>query len=156
MEGARMQKAPGGRKRSWIVLAAVLAVLVGGYLGLCAWVGAQGVLPHVTAGGLDLSGMSEEQAALALEEAAAQAAPGLWVELRYGDWSGTLTGEDVEVDCQRAARAAWAEVDPIRSITDSASSRESFPLRKARLVNSPGWARRAPACRQASSTRPSR
>ena len=108
MEGARMQKAPGGRKRSWIVLAAVLAVLLCAYLGLCAWAGAQGVLPNVTAGGLDLSGMSEEQAALALEEAAAQAAPGLWVELRYGDWSGTLTGEDVEVDCQRAVRAAWA------------------------------------------------
>ena len=69
MEGERVQKAPGGGKKWIIAAAAVVAVVLCAYLGLCAWAGAQGVMPRVTVGGLDISGMSAEQAAQVLEEA---------------------------------------------------------------------------------------
>ena len=107
MEGERVQKAPGGGKKWIIAAAAVVAVVLCAYLGLCAWAGVQGVMPRVTVGGLDISGMSAEQAAQVLEEAVQAQKERTVVTLRYGGWSGTLTGEDAEIDCSGAAQAAW-------------------------------------------------
>ena len=107
MAGERVQKAPGGRKKWIIAAAAAVIVLVCAYLGLCAWVGTQGVMPRVTAGGLDVSGMSVEQAAQRLEEAVQERSGNVAVTLRYGGWSGALTGADIQADCRGSAQAAW-------------------------------------------------
>lgn len=57
----------GGAKIAVIVVIAVLVLLIGAYLALCAWVSAGGILPNttltVTDHTLDLSGMTREQAA---------------------------------------------------------------------------------------------
>ena len=70
--GKRLAKEDAGSRsgRRWIVAAAVLAaVLLAGYLGLCAWVGACGTtLPGITAGGVSLGGLSQSEVDLRLEE----------------------------------------------------------------------------------------
>lgn len=49
--------------------AAILAVLLAAYLGLCGWVSASDIiLPNVTAAGLDLSGMTQAEAEQAINE----------------------------------------------------------------------------------------
>ena len=64
------------------------------------------------------------------------------------------TQQDVlQTRCARAAaRAAASPRALIKSITASACVRSILPLRKARCVNSPGAAIRAPAAKTASST----
>ena len=56
----------GGAKIAVIVVIAVLVLLIGAYLALCAWVSAGKILPNttltVTDHTLDLSGMTREQA----------------------------------------------------------------------------------------------
>ena len=64
MDGARVQKKSGGKPGPAVwVPAAILAVLLAAYLGLCGWVSASDtILPNVTAAGLDLSGMTQAEA----------------------------------------------------------------------------------------------
>ena len=66
MDGARVQKKSGGKPGPAVwVPAAILAVLLAAYLGLCGWVSASDtILPNVTAAGLDLSGMTQAEACL--------------------------------------------------------------------------------------------
>ena len=42
MEGQRMEKKPGGRKKGLIIAGAVAGVLAAAYLGLCLWTGQSG------------------------------------------------------------------------------------------------------------------
>ena len=67
MEGQRVEpKLAGGGKGKKIAIAAgiVLGVLACAYVGLCAWVGSSGaIFPHTVVGGVDVSGMTVEQAA---------------------------------------------------------------------------------------------
>ena len=62
----------GGRKNKkiWIISGTAAAVLLGGYLGLCAWVnGSDRILPNVSVAGLDVSGMTAAEAETALDRA---------------------------------------------------------------------------------------
>ena len=70
MDGARVQKKSGGKPGPAVwVPAAILAVLLAAYLGLCGWVSASDtILPNVTAAGLDLSGMTQAEAEQAINE----------------------------------------------------------------------------------------
>lgn len=82
MDGARVQKKSGGKPGPAVwVPAAILAVLLAAYLGLCGWVSASDIiLPNVTAAGLDLSGMTQAEAEQAINEnlsVAQQAGSGL-------------------------------------------------------------------------------
>ncbi len=56
--------------------------------------------------------------------------------------------------CRTEARAAASPWAPISCITASARLRSMRPFKKARLVNSPGWAIRAPSARHRESTAP--
>ena len=107
MAGERIEKTPGNGKKVWIIAGVVLAVLVCAYLGLCAWAGTCGIMANVTAGGLDVSGMTAAQAEAALDQAVQERGEQTAVTLRYGGWTGTLTGRDVQVDSQASAQAAW-------------------------------------------------
>jgi hypothetical protein len=60
--------------------------------------------------------------------------------------------EKLPVRERTAERAAAAVEASMRSATLSAWARSSLPLRKARRVNSPGSARRAPSSRQRASS----
>ena len=112
MDGQRVNKAPSGKRKIWIAVGDVLAVLIGAYVGLCAWAGSQGIMNHVSVAGLDVSGMSVEQARSALEQALEEQGDKVSVVLSYGAWSGTLTGKDVKADCAAGAQAAAAETAP--------------------------------------------
>ena len=77
MSGQRIEKTPKGehkKGRKGAVLAGVAAaVVLCGYLGLCAWAGGRdAILPHVSISGLDVSGMTQDQAADALKNALAE------------------------------------------------------------------------------------
>ena len=56
----------GGKKVPIIILCVVLAVLAGGYLGLCAWAGGSAFWPNTSVAGVDVSGQTPGQAAGAL------------------------------------------------------------------------------------------
>lgn len=80
-----------GKKNSALFVAAGLAaVALAGYLGLCVWAGGGKILPNVSVGGVDVSGMdqaaAQEKVLSALEEQSAQ----LSVKLEYGAWSGVM------------------------------------------------------------------
>ena len=63
MDGQRVEKKSGGAKKWMIAVAVVIAVLVLGYVSLCVWVGQSGaVLPNTTAQGVDLGGLTREEA----------------------------------------------------------------------------------------------
>ena len=68
--------------------------------------------------------------------------------------ASTLRENAPSIDCS-AARAPACERDAIRSATASACARSSLPLRKARSVNSPGRASRAPNAHARRSSRSS-
>ena len=87
MEGKHLGKKSGGGKL-WLILAGAVVLLAGTYLGLCAWVGGQGIFPNVTIAGRDVSGMYEDQAAQVAAQALEDAQEKASVTLSYGDWSG--------------------------------------------------------------------
>ena len=94
MDGARVQKKSGGKPGPAVwVPAAILAVLLAAYLGLCGWVSASDtILPDVTAAGLDLSGMTQAEAEQAINEnlsVAQQAGSGWAVGCGSGAGSGS-------------------------------------------------------------------
>ncbi len=108
MEGQRVEKTPGRPKKAFIIAGAVLAVLVGAYVGLCAWAGqSQRIFPHTSVAGVDVSGMTEDEAAQVLSQQLEQAADQVSLPLSYGHWSGRLEGGAVELDAGAWAHSAW-------------------------------------------------
>ena len=108
MAGARELKKPKGNKNPALIAAGIiLAVLVGGYLGLCAWLGQGDIYPNVTVGGLDVSGLWVEQAQDVVDEALAQHGGKASVTLTYGDWSGTMTGDRLHTFGKGSPVNAW-------------------------------------------------
>ena len=105
MDGARVQKKSGGKPGPAVwVPAAILAVLLAAYLGLCGWVSASDtILPNVTAAGLDLSGMTQAEAEQAINE-------NLSVAQQAGSscdgYIGTLDGSSFQVDAASLAQAS--------------------------------------------------
>ena len=111
MDGARVQKKSGGKPGPAVwVPAAILAVLLAAYLGLCGWVSASDIiLPNVTAAGLDLSGMTQAEAGQAINEnlsVAQQAGSGWAVDLSCDGYIGTLDGSSFQVDAASLAQAS--------------------------------------------------
>ena len=105
------QQAPGsGRRRVVLAVAlAAVALLAAVYLGLCIYVGARGtVLPNVYALGVDLGGMTQDQAARAVEQAASDVYAGMTITLACGQSSQELDASQVQVDAEAAAQAAFA------------------------------------------------
>ena len=95
MEGQRVEQKPAGggnRKKIAIAAGVALGVLACAYVGLCAWVGSSGaIFPHTVVGGVDVSGMTVEQAASALDQAVARHGDQMAAAVTYGDWRGTVT-----------------------------------------------------------------
>lgn len=108
MEGQRVEKKPEGKKKIWVIAGAAAAVVLCAYLGLCAWVGSQStIFPHVSVAGLDVSGMTAEQAGAFLEKTLSEQGGQAVVEVTYGDWTGTVTAEDLDnISCQESAAQA--------------------------------------------------
>lgn len=107
MEGQRAEKTQGGRRKGPIIAAAVVAILLVAYLGLCAWVGSTGtILPNVSIAGVDVSGLTAEEAQAKLEQAVAEHGEEIAVTLHYQSWSGALMGSQLQVDWGFAAKTA--------------------------------------------------
>ena len=63
MEGSRVAKKEGGGGLLWIIAGVIAAAALGAYLGLCALAQSRDtILPNVTAAGVDVSNMTQEQA----------------------------------------------------------------------------------------------
>ena len=112
MSGQRIEKTPKGENkkgRKGAVLAGVIAaVLLCGYLGLCAWAGGRdAILPHVSISGLDVSGMTQDQAADALKNALAEeSGDPITLNISCEGWSGQLSAADLAVDQEATVQAA--------------------------------------------------
>ncbi|MGI5963276.1 MAG: VanW family protein [Lawsonibacter sp.] len=112
MDGQRIEKGSGGAKKWLIVAAVIVAVLVLAYLGLCVWVGRSNtVLPNTTADGVELGGLTREDARSKLEQELNSQNNGFCVNL-------TVPGQDksyafpadstnIVVDPQQGAQEAW-------------------------------------------------
>jgi len=109
MAGARELKKPKNEKRGLFVpiAAAAVAAVIVGYLGLCAWVGSAGVMPNTTLGGLDVSGMDAQQAQATVEQALEKHGSKASVTLTYGDWSGTITADQMQTFGLDGGLATW-------------------------------------------------
>ena len=57
--------------------------------------------------------------------------------------------EKLPRNCRKATKCACRDCEAIRSAMASACDKSSFPFKKARLVNSPGSAKRQPAAQSA-------
>ena len=100
MEGKREQQSPDqGKRKLPMMMGGAAAVLLAGYIGLCAWVGAQGqVMPNVSVSGMDLSGMTAEEVTLTVDSAESKLAGDVSVKLVCGSWSGVLTGRQLNIE----------------------------------------------------------
>lgn len=97
MEGKREQQPVQGKSKLPVIAGGAAALLLAGYIGLCAWVGGQDkVMPNVSMAGIDLSGMTESQALDAVTAAQAEVRDQVSVKLYYGDWSTVLPGSAFE------------------------------------------------------------
>ena len=102
-EGAGMSPAA---KRGLIVVIALVAVLVAAYIALCAYVGTRGsILPRVTAGGVDVGGLTWQQAQARIETELTGGYQSAGVTLNVdgvqGEW--TVPGSAVAADAEAAA-----------------------------------------------------
>ena len=110
-EGKRVlpsKKLPLGAKIGIIAGAAVLALLVGGYFGLCAYVnGSDVILPNTTAAGIHLGGMSRQRATEELTEESAKRFGAQEVYFDYPGGQGAIDGDSLELDVPDAVEAAY-------------------------------------------------
>ena len=119
MEGERVMKAPeNGKKKMWlIVTGVVLGALLAAYLGLCAWVGTMDrIFPNTTIAGLDVSGMTVEQARKALDQAMAEHGDEIAGTITYGEWRGTITASQMNYDAGGLYRRQRSLSDPGRAV----------------------------------------
>ena len=100
--------APDKKKIALIAGGAAAAVLLGGYLGLCAWAGSsQNIFPGVCVAGVPVGGMNRQDALSLLEENLGQVSGQVTLPLEYGHWTGEITAAAVQVDEQATADQAW-------------------------------------------------
>ncbi|MEG2119055.1 MAG: VanW family protein, partial [Pseudoflavonifractor sp.] len=101
---------PMGGKIAILAVAAALALVVGGYLGLCAYVAnSSTILPNVSADGISLGGLTAEKAAAVLEQEAYARYGGATVSFAYPDSEPqTVSGAGVTFDSSVIAEEAYA------------------------------------------------
>ena len=96
-------------KKIWMISGAAAAVLLGGYLGLCAWVsGSDRILPNVSVAGLDVSGMTAAEAEAALSGAMAEHGSQIIGAVSYEDQLWSITAEEMGYGWRFAAESAGA------------------------------------------------
>ena len=85
-------------KKGWMIPVGIIAALLVAYGGFCLWVHGNGtVLPNVSIAGLDVSGMTQEEARVALETAMDANGEKAVVVVEYGDWSSSVTWADLRL-----------------------------------------------------------
>lgn len=111
-QGRRLAEKKGMSKGGKIAIIAVCvaaALLVGGYLGLCAYASGDRVIPGTYMGQVDLSGLTVEEAAQKLEEEARDRYETVELPIYVGDktvmFSAKEAGVTVEGDGQAAVQA---------------------------------------------------
>lgn len=108
MEGQHVEKKPGIPGKGPIIAAVVAGVLAAAYLGLCAWVGSLDVIfPNTSLAGLDVSGMTVEQAQEEADRLAEEGRDDISVTLSLKDWTGTVTAGEIDRCWQLEAERAW-------------------------------------------------
>ena len=95
-----------GKKRVALIITAVVAVIFAAYLGLCAYVGGDTLMPKSFALGVDLSGMTREQAEAAVTDRLIQMSDGKQLILVEPG-----TGSRVELDATGLVAQATLEGD---------------------------------------------
>ena len=102
MQGRRVEKKPaakkpGGSKKGPIIAVAVVGVVLAAYLGLCAWVGASDkIMPNVYVLGVDVSGMTEQEAQAAVDQNLDAYGDQVSATLCYGGWRGSITAAQMK------------------------------------------------------------
>ena len=87
----------GGKGR--VLLLGLLAVILAGYVGLCAWVNhSDAVFSNVSVAGIDVSGMSRSEAREAVAQAVSQKAEQATLKLTHGSWSTQVRASDLAND----------------------------------------------------------
>ena len=97
-------------KKSLIAVVCVLAVLILAVGGAGAWVYLYGnIYPGVTAGGVDLSGLSRQEALAALETAFAAQSPGDRLDITVGEYTKSLdlSGVNAQYDPRQTTESAY-------------------------------------------------
>lgn len=108
MQGRRVnkkpaEKKPGGSKKGPIIAVSVVGVVLAAYLGLCAWVGASDkIMPNVYVLGVDVSGMTEQEAQAAVDRNLDAYGDQVEATLCYGGWRGSITAAQM--------KEQWADV----------------------------------------------
>lgn len=105
MDGQRVDKSAGGGKLPWIITGTVVGLLAAAYLGTCAWAaGRDTILPNVSVAGIDVSGMTSEQARAAVEDTVARQGKDISLSLTYEDLEEELDVSKLAVDAARSAQ----------------------------------------------------
>lgn len=107
MAGARELKKPASKRKGPALAAAAVLVVAGAYLCLCAWVGGTGVMPNVTVAGVDVSGKDLLEIQPVVDQALQEHGGNAKVTLTYGDWSGSITGDQLDTFGENSALNAW-------------------------------------------------
>ena len=96
------------KKRCLLVVGVIAAVLLGGYLGLCVWVGSSAyIMQGVSVTGVPVGGLTREQALETLETNLGQISHQVTLPLEYGPWEGEITAAAIHVDEQATVDQAW-------------------------------------------------
>lgn len=107
MEGQRVAKGSDGGHKGLLIAGIIIGVLAVVYLGLCTWLNISGlIMPNVRVAGVDVSGMTAQEAQLLLNEEVAQYEGAASVTLTYGSWNGTLTAEEFPMTSKDMGGAA--------------------------------------------------
>ncbi len=110
MAGTREMKQPHGKKTGAIVAGVTLTAVVGLYVGLCAWVGhSEHIMPNVSVAGVDVSGMTVDQARSALEKMIADRGNEIAVSLVCQGWEGQISAAELGTDWGMMAQTAYAQ-----------------------------------------------
>lgn len=108
MEGSRVAKREGKSGLPWIIAGVAAAILIGSYLGLCALAQSRDtILPNVSVAGLNVSGMTRDQARTAVERAVREQGSDISLTLRYQDISAELNAGEVTLDAAQSAQDAY-------------------------------------------------
>jgi len=109
MGGQRVKKESAKPGRKGPVLAGgIAAALLAGYIGLSAWVGmSDQVMPNVTVGGMDVSGMTQAQVQQMVETSMEQHSGNAQVSITRNGWSGTLDGSALELNGENVGQQAY-------------------------------------------------